>query len=112
MSGVCEDGQSYDTKTGDALDEFSVQFRATLDRLTSLRTLSFILISLALTFMMYLLSFALTDFIARTGYLVHMSVSTILMELIPILITIAAAYVATENEGLLELSGVHAIAGR
>lgn len=112
MSGVCEDSQSYDAKAGDALDEFSVQFRATLDRLTSLRTLSFILISLALTFMMYLLSFALTDFIASMGYLVHMSVSTILMELIPILITIAAAYVATEKEGLLELSGVHAIAGR
>lgn len=112
MSGVCEDSQSYDTKAGDALDEFSVQFRSTLDRLTSLRTLSFILISLALTFMMYLLSFALTDFIASKGYLVHMSVSTILMELIPILITIAAAYVATEKEGLLELSGVHAIAGR
>ena len=112
MSGVCDADQSYDATSDGPVDEFSVQFRAMLDKLTTVRALGFILVSLALTFMMYLLTYLLTEFISSRGYLVHVSVSTILMELIPLLTTIGAAYVATEKEGLLKISGKHAVAGR
>ena len=112
MSGEIKEGQPYCSVSGDSMDSFKEQFRLTLEKLTTLRSLGFVLASLALTFTMYLFSHIISGYIAGMGYDVQISIDMILMEFIPLLMIIVAAVVAAEKEKILDLSGTYAIAGR